>query len=43
MPRPTAPSLNLISASTVGRPRESHMRRATSDWMTGSLIAIRWS
>ena len=37
---PTAPSLKVISASTVGRPRESQMRRATSDWMTGSLIAI---
>ncbi len=40
MPRPIAPSLSVISASTVGRPRESQMRRATSDWMTGSLIAL---
>ena len=38
-PLPAAPSLNVISASTVGRPRESQMRRATSDWMTGSLMA----
>ena len=43
MPRPTAPSLKVISASIVGRPRESQMRRATSDWMTGSLMAIRSS
>ena len=40
---PIAPSLKVISASIVGRPRESQMRRATSDWMAGSLIAISLS
>ena len=40
IPRPTAPSLRAISASTVGRPRESQMRRAIADRMTGSLIAL---
>ena len=38
--RPIAPSLSANSASMVGRPRKSQMRRAASDWMTGSLIAI---
>ena len=39
IPRPDRAVAERISASTVGRPRESQMRRATSDRMTGSLIA----